>query len=96
MRWSVAAAARGSEVELLPLTAEGIAADPGFRGLHLIHARSRFRAASELSHATDADTRCVTLHHPVLLGERGDMEQIAAAVDKIRRHATMVRTSDRQ
>jgi dTDP-4-amino-4,6-dideoxygalactose transaminase len=73
------------------LRAEGIAADPGFRGLHLIHARSRFRAAGELSHATDADARCVTLHHPVLLGARGDTEQIAAAVDKIRRHATMVK-----
>lgn len=73
------------------LRAEGIAADPGFRGLHLIHARSRFRAAGELLHATDADARCVTLHHPVLLEERDDMEQIAAAVDKIRRHATMVR-----
>ncbi len=78
------------------LRAEGIAVDPGFRGLHLIHARSRFRAAGDLSHATDADARCVALHHPVLLGERDDVEQIAAAVDKIRRHATMVRTSDRR
>lgn len=74
------------------LRAEGIAADPGFRGLHLIHARSRFRAAGELPQATDADARCVTLHHPVLLGDQRDMEQIAVAVDKIRRHATMVKT----
>jgi dTDP-4-amino-4,6-dideoxygalactose transaminase len=74
------------------LRAEGIAADPGFRGLHLIHARGRFRAAGDLSQATDADARCVTLHHPVLLGNRSDIEQIAAAVDKIRRHATMVKT----
>jgi dTDP-4-amino-4,6-dideoxygalactose transaminase len=73
------------------LRAEGIAVDVGFRGLHLIHARSRFRAAGGLPQATEADARCVTLHHPVLLGDRGDMEQIAAAVDKIRRHATMVR-----
>jgi dTDP-4-amino-4,6-dideoxygalactose transaminase len=78
------------------LRAEGIAVDPGFRGLHLIHARSRFRAAGELSQATDADARCVTLHHPVLLGDRRDMEQIAAAVDKIRRHATMVGRIDGQ
>lgn len=73
------------------LRAEGIAADAGFRGLHLIHARSRFRADGELAQATDADARCVTLHHPALLGDQRDMEQIAAAVDKIRRHATMVR-----
>jgi dTDP-4-amino-4,6-dideoxygalactose transaminase len=73
------------------LRAEGIAADPGFRGLHLIHARGRFRAGGELLQATDADARCITLHHPILLGDRGDMDQIAAAVDKIRRHATMVK-----
>ena len=73
------------------LRAEGIAVDAGFRGLHLIHARSRFRAAGELLQATDADARSVTLHHPVLLGHQRDIEQIAAAVDKIRRHATMVK-----
>jgi len=64
--------------------------DPGFRGLHLIHGRRRFRGVGDLPQAVDADARCVTVHHPVLLGDRSDMEQIVAAVDKIRRHATMM------
>ena len=73
------------------MCAEGIAIDPGFRALHLIHSRRRFRQIGELPNATDADARVLTLHHPILLGTPEDMQQIVDALDKIRRHATMMR-----
>jgi len=73
------------------IRAEGIALDPGFRALHTIHSRRRFRQAGELSNATDADQRVLTLHHPVLLGTASDIEQIPFALEKIRKHATMIR-----
>ena len=72
------------------MRAEGIAVDPGFRSLHKIHSGRRFRQVGTLPVATDADERVLTLHHPVLLGEPQAIEQIAAAVDKIRRHATEI------
>ena len=71
--------------------AEGIALDPGFRALHKIHGRRRFRSHGELPNATDADARVVTLHHPILLGNHDDMCQILDAIEKIRRHAKMIR-----
>jgi dTDP-4-amino-4,6-dideoxygalactose transaminase len=71
--------------------AEGIALDPGFPGLHRIHGKRRFRAVGDLPHATAADEQTLVLHHPVLLGDENDLRQIIEAVDKIRRHATMVR-----
>lgn len=70
--------------------AEGIALDPGFRSLHLTHGRRRFRAVGDLPHATAADEHTLVLHHPVLLDDEQELQQIVAAVDKIRRHATMV------
>lgn len=66
------------------LRAEGIAADPAFRALHLAHARSRFRAVGELPVATAVDAAALTLHHPVLLGDDVDIRQIAEALLKIR------------
>jgi dTDP-4-amino-4,6-dideoxygalactose transaminase len=69
------------------MRAEGIALDPGFRALHLIHAKRRFRAVGKLPVATDADARVLTLHHPVLLEDAAAMRQIADAVAKIRTFA---------
>ena len=66
------------------MRAEGIAFDAGFRGLHLIHASRRFRAADPLLEATRADAEMVTLHHPVLLEGNSAMEEIVAAVRKTR------------
>jgi perosamine synthetase len=73
--------------------AEGIAMDAGFRGLHRIHSRRRFRAAGELRNADAADEMVLILHHPVLLGSDEDIAQVAAAIDKVRRHATIIRES---
>ena len=54
------------ELFVKALRAEGIAFDVGFKALHVGRSPSRFRAAGELTHATDAHERCVILHHPVL------------------------------
>ena len=73
------------------MRAEGIAIDPGFRALHVIHSTRRFRAAGDLSEATQADHRALTLHHPVLLGTPQDMHEIVLAVEKIRTSATQIK-----
>ena len=72
------------------LRAEGIAFDAGFRGLHLIHATRRFRAADDLREASRADAGMLTLHHPVLLEGDSAMEEIASAVHKIREWAAEI------
>ncbi len=66
------------------LRAEGIAIDAGFRGLHLIHAKRRFRAADELTEASRADVGMVTLHHPVLWEGEKSIDEIATAIRKVR------------
>ena len=73
------------------LRAEGIALDPGFAGLHQIHARRRFRAVGDLPNATRACASVVMLHHPLLLGGPAAARDFRAALDKIARHARMLR-----
>ena len=76
------------------LRAEGIAIDPGLRGLHRIHARSRFRAAGPFPHADAADAGILTLHHPVLL-EGGDaLTEMLVAIDRVACHAAELLTID--
>jgi len=72
------------------MRAEGIALDPGFAGLHQIHARRRFRASGELTHATRACASVVMLHHPLLLVTETAARDFRAALDKIARHARML------
>lgn len=64
--------------------AEGIALDPGFRALHQTHGKSRFRSVNDLPYATRADESLLVLHHPVLLGSEIDLQQITAAIVKVR------------
>ncbi len=73
------------------MRAEGIAFDAGFRGLHLIHASRRFRAADDLREASRADAEMLTLHHPVLLEADSEMDEITSAVHKIREWADEIR-----
>ena len=73
------------------MRAEGIALDPGFAGLHQIHARRRFRAVGDLPNATRACASIVMLHHPLLLEGRSAARHFRAALDKIARHARMLR-----
>jgi perosamine synthetase len=75
------------------MRAEGIAIDAGFRALHAIHSRVRFRAAGELANALDADQTLVVLHHPVLLEREEGVLQLVTVLDKIRRHATMIQAT---
>lgn len=78
------------------MRAEGIALDVGFRALHAIHGSRRYRLVGDLPVAGDADERVVVLHHPVLLGEQGDIDQIAAALDKVAQSARMIREQAKQ
>ena len=65
------------------LRAEGVAFDPGFRGLHLVHAARRFRAADELTQASRADAEMLTLHHPVLIDGNEAVDGVARAIEKV-------------
>ena len=69
------------------LRTEGVAMDPGFRSNHLIHGSRRFRAADELHQATLADTEMIGLHHPVLLESEPAINEVVAAIQKIRQHS---------
>jgi perosamine synthetase len=64
------------------MRAEGIAFDAGFRSL-AGRSPSRCRKVGPLTHVRRAGDRMVVLHHPVLLGNHRDMDQVAAAVHRI-------------
>lgn len=63
--------------------AEGIPIDTGFRGFALRGAK-RCRRATELAQARTAADTGLVLHHPVLLAAEGTIEQLAAALEKVR------------
>jgi dTDP-4-amino-4,6-dideoxygalactose transaminase len=65
------------------MRAEGIAFDEGFAALHIGRSPQRLRCPAELHEADRAHAGAVVLHHPVLLGDRGDMEQIVTALRKV-------------
>jgi perosamine synthetase len=69
------------------IRAEGIALDPGFRSLHKTHAQRRYRTSDNLPEADRADAGILTLHHPILLGTETDLQEVPAAIEKIR-HAS--------
>ncbi|QDU59547.1 L-glutamine:2-deoxy-scyllo-inosose aminotransferase [Planctomycetes bacterium Pan216] len=66
---------------------EGVAFDEGFRSLHKIHSRRRYRAGGALTQADAADERMIVLHHPVLLAEGDVIDRVAWAIGKVSRHA---------
>jgi perosamine synthetase len=55
----------------------GVPVDPGFRGLHRIHSRQRFRAVGGLPNATQLHHRLITLHHTALLSSAETVREIA-------------------
>lgn len=73
------------------LRAEGIPLDPGFPSLHLIHSRLRFRQVGELPQAKRAHESLVQLHHPYLLEGETAGPQLAEALDKLQRYATILK-----
>lgn len=76
------------------LRAEGVAMDAGFRANHLIHGSRRFRAIGALPQATDADSRMITLHHPVLLESSSAIDEIAFAIRKVWNHADEIAATE--
>lgn len=72
------------------MRAEGIPIDPGFSGLHRIHASRRYHQAGELVYADQAHDCLVIVHHPFLLGGEQAAEGFIRALDKIRQHATIL------
>lgn len=54
---------------------KGVALDPAFSALHLIHSKRRFRATGSLQNAEMLHSDLMTLHHPVLL----DTQQVDAS-----------------
>lgn len=73
------------------LRAEGFAVFPGFRGLHRLHARGRYRAVDALAEATAADESWLLLHHPVLLEGPDVWQQFVAAIEKIQDEAELLK-----
>jgi perosamine synthetase len=74
------------------LRAEGMAFDSGFRGLHLIHGSRRFRAPKELVEASRADAEMVTLYHPVLIENDDAIDELIAAVKKVRMWSSTIQS----
>ena len=72
------------------MRAENVALDPGFRSLHQIHSKRRFRAVGELLNASLCDEHVLVLHHPVLLEGEESAQQIYESAARICRHAAEV------
>jgi perosamine synthetase len=72
------------------MQAENVALDAGFRSLHRIHSKRRFRAVGELPNANLCDEHVLILHHPVLLEGDEATQQICDSAARIFRHAAEV------
>lgn len=72
------------------MRAENVALDSGFRSLHRIHSKRRFRSIGELPNASHCDKHVLVLHHPVLLEGGEATRQICESVARICRHAAEV------
>jgi dTDP-4-amino-4,6-dideoxygalactose transaminase len=77
------AAGLSRERFLQAMRAEGIALDEGFQALHVGRSPKRYRATGGLDQATEAHEGIILLHHPVLLGDRSDIDQIVSATEKV-------------
>jgi len=70
-------------VFLAAMRAEGVGFDEGFAALHVGRSPQRLRRIGDLKEADHAHAGAVILHHPVLLGDRAEIEQIVTAVRKV-------------
>lgn len=75
------------------MRAEGIAIDAGFRSLHRIHSKRRFRSSGDLPNADYCDERVLVLHHPILLEDADSMQQIIDALSRVCGHAEAINES---
>jgi perosamine synthetase len=78
-------------VFLAAVQAEGIALSDGFGAAHVGRSPRRFRRGTDLGESERAHHGCVVLHHPVLLGEPGEVDAVAHAVRKVHRHREALR-----
>ena len=78
------------------MRSEGIAIDPGFRSLHRIHSKRRFRAVGELPNASLCDEHVLVLHHPVLLQDKEAVDQIRTVAQRVCHHADAINTAHGQ
>ena len=69
------------------MRAEGIALDEGFRALHAGRSPDRWRASGSLDETMHAHAGMIVLHHPILLGDAADIEQIVQAFERVHFHA---------
>lgn len=65
------------------MRAEGIAIDEGFAALHVGRSPRRFRAGSALEEANKAHEAMVILHHPVLLEDADQVDEVIEAAQKV-------------
>jgi dTDP-4-amino-4,6-dideoxygalactose transaminase len=72
---------------LAAVQAEGVPCDSGFRGF-VKRGSARCRRVGSLDASRLAAEQVVLLHHPILLGPASAIELLAAAVDKVARHAS--------
>jgi dTDP-4-amino-4,6-dideoxygalactose transaminase len=93
LQFDAACAGLGRERFVAAVRAEGIALDEGFRALHVGRSPSRYRRAGGLAEAERAHRGAVVLHHPVLLGEPADVEEVALAVRKVLGSVERLRTA---
>ncbi len=69
------------------MRAEGIALAEGFPAAHVGRSPRRYRRGSDLAEAERAGRGALVLHHPVLLGEAADLDEVVRAWDKVHHHA---------
>ncbi len=72
------------------MRSENVALDSGFRSLHRIHSKRRFRTAGELPNANVCDEHVLILHHPVLLKGDEATQQICDSAARIFRNAAEI------
>ena len=60
-----------------------MALDNGYAALHVGRSPRRWRQGTPLVEADRAHRGMMILHHPILLGENTDLEQIALALKKV-------------
>lgn len=77
----------------IAMKSEGIALEPGFRGLHRIHSRRRFRTGGPLPNADFCDEHVLVLHHPVLLEGEAAIRRISQSAQRVLDHADAVKSA---
>ena len=75
-------AASRDHLEQLSIIAreKGVALDPGFMAIHLIHSQRRMRIVGQLINSEKLHHRLLTLHHPALLLDDSEFDHVINAI----------------